>query len=89
MALRCLALAYKPAKGMTAINPLDEAGLTFISMMAMHDPPRHECAAAIETCRQAGIRVVVSGCHAAVDMLSKRAVLPCYVAMIHRDDAMV
>eukprot|EP00877_Chromochloris_zofingiensis_P010594 jgi/Chrzof1/5789/Cz16g15260.t1 len=59
MALRCLALAYKPAKGMTAINPLDEAGLTFISMMAMHDPPRHECAAAIETCRQAGIRVVV------------------------------
>jgi hypothetical protein len=41
-ALRCLALAYKPAsKDMGAsLSPLDEAGLTFVAMVAMHDPPR-------------------------------------------------
>jgi hypothetical protein len=41
-ALRCLALAYKPASkemGHT-LSPLDEAGLTFVAMVAMHDPPR-------------------------------------------------
>lgn len=60
-ALRCLALAFKPASKDLGPNlsPLDEAGLTFIGMVAMHDPPRQECAAAIEMCRQAGIRVVV------------------------------
>ncbi|KAF8059661.1 CA1 [Scenedesmus sp. PABB004] len=62
-ALRCLALAYKPAPGGAArggvITPLDEAGLTFVAMVAMHDPPRAECAAALATCRAAGIRVVV------------------------------
>lgn len=41
-ALRCLALAYKPAsKHMgSSLSPLDEAGLTFVAMVAMHDPPR-------------------------------------------------
>jgi hypothetical protein len=41
-ALRCLALAYKPAsKDMGhSLSPLDEAGLTFVAMVAMHDPPR-------------------------------------------------
>jgi len=60
-ALRCLALAYKTAPDSLGptLSPLDEAGLTFIAMVAMHDPPRRECAAAIQTCRQAGIRVVV------------------------------
>lgn len=57
-ALRCLALAYKsvPEASGSSLSPLDEAGLTFIAMVAMHDPPRRECAAAIQLCRQ--VRVV-------------------------------
>jgi magnesium-transporting ATPase (P-type) len=53
-ALRCLALAYKPLPDANSgsLSPLDEAGLTFIAMVAMHDPPRRECAAAIQLCRQ-------------------------------------
>lgn len=53
-ALRCLALAYKsvPQASSSSLSPLDEAGLTFIAMVAMHDPPRRECAAAIQLCRQ-------------------------------------
>jgi magnesium-transporting ATPase (P-type) len=57
-ALRCLALAYKsvPQASSSSLSPLDEAGLTFIAMVAMHDPPRRECAAAIQMCRQVGSR---------------------------------
>lgn len=62
-ALRCLALALKPLPPSSSngggVSPLDEAGLTFVAMVAMHDPPRRECASAIQTCRQAGVRVVV------------------------------
>lgn len=55
-ALRCLALAYKPVPqaSSSSLSPLDEAGLTFIALVAMHDPPRRECAAAIQMCRQVG-----------------------------------
>lgn len=37
----------------------DESGLTFIGLVAMHDPPRAEAGRALEVCRQAGIRVVM------------------------------
>jgi hypothetical protein len=61
-ALRCLALAYKsvPQASSSNLSPLDEAGLTFIAMVAMHDPPRRECAAAIQLCRQ--VRACVFVC---------------------------
>eukprot|EP00955_Chlamydomonas_euryale_P022780 240401-Chlamydomonas_euryale.AAC.11 len=57
-ALRVLALAAKPAPP----RPLalsDEAGLTMLGLLGLHDPPRPEARAALETCRTAGIRVVM------------------------------
>ena len=36
-----------------------EAGLTLLGLVAMHDPPRPEVAAAVATCHRAGIRVVL------------------------------
>jgi hypothetical protein len=60
-ALRCLALAYKPLRpgDPSAISPLDEAGLTFLALVAMHDPPRTECAQALQV-RGPGERLCVS-----------------------------
>ncbi|KAJ9533975.1 hypothetical protein QJQ45_027070 [Haematococcus lacustris] len=59
-ALRCLALAVKTLPGHTsAVSAADESELTFIGLVGMHDPPRAECRAALETCRAAGIRVIM------------------------------
>ncbi|MBU1976245.1 MAG: calcium-translocating P-type ATPase, SERCA-type [Nanoarchaeota archaeon] len=62
-ALRVLAFAYKKVgsfKGQKAKGL--EAGLTFVGMQGMIDPPREEVHDAVATCKEAGIRIfVISG----------------------------
>lgn len=49
----------QPLQGATSVTPVDEEGLVFLGLLAMHDPPRKECAAALDTCRRAGVRVIM------------------------------
>ncbi len=59
-ALRVLAVAYKPQ----ATLEKAEREMTFLGLIGMMDPPRPEAKAAIETCRQAGIKpVMITGDH--------------------------
>ncbi|MDY0351140.1 MAG: HAD-IC family P-type ATPase [Desulfobulbaceae bacterium] len=65
--LRVLALAYREAGDeMDTLTYHDvTAGLTFAGLQGMMDPPREEVIAAVEGCRQAGIRVImITGDHA-------------------------
>ena len=60
-ALRVLGIARRtlpPRSGAYTAETV-ERGLTFLGLMAMMDPPRPEVEQAIQTCRQAGIRIVM------------------------------
>ena len=60
-ALRVLGLARRdlpPRSGAYTAEAI-ERDLTFLGLMAMMDPPRPEVEQAIQTCRQAGIRIVM------------------------------
>lgn len=59
-ALRVLALASKCQPG----DEIEEAGLTFLGLVGMIDPPREGVAEAIAACRRAGVAVVmITGDH--------------------------
>lgn len=57
-ALRVLAVAYKPVNQDYKLDQI-EAGLTFIGLIGMIDPPRREVAGSVKTCKEAGIRPVM------------------------------
>jgi Ca2+-transporting ATPase len=60
--LRLLALAAKTTE--TNDEPVYR-GLTFLGLISLYDPPRHDVADAIAACKNAGIRVImVTGDHA-------------------------
>ncbi len=59
-AMRVLALAVKPIDPDSGQEFADiDAGVTFVGLVAMIDPPRAEVQTALAQCRQAGIRVVM------------------------------
>jgi calcium-translocating P-type ATPase len=59
-ALRILAFAYREAPDAGGEErELAEAGLTFLGLAAMADPPRPEVADAVRICKRAGIRIIV------------------------------
>jgi len=61
-ALRVLAVAFKPDARLDNA----EQEMTFLGLVGMIDPPRPEAAPAIQTCREAGIKVVmITGDHPA------------------------
>ncbi|MEW6593705.1 MAG: cation-transporting P-type ATPase [Thermodesulfobacteriota bacterium] len=61
--LRVLAVACRPVAD-DAAQPLAEENLQLLGLIALEDPPRPEVPAAIATCREAGIRVImVTGDH--------------------------
>ena len=65
-ALRVLAVAYKEIDAVPE-NPTSEtleAGLTFMGLVGMIDPPRPEAKEAVAVCRRAGIKpVMITGDH--------------------------
>lgn len=66
MALRTIAIAFKPLEDHTIIKKESQAenGLTFIGVQGMIDPPRPEVKEAIKECREAGIKtVMITGDH--------------------------
>ncbi|MBN2552479.1 MAG: HAD-IC family P-type ATPase [Spirochaetales bacterium] len=64
-ALRVIAAAYRDSPGLEELGDEDVAGLTFVGLWGMIDPPREDAVQAIADARKAGIHVVmVTGDHA-------------------------
>ncbi|MCT9868233.1 HAD-IC family P-type ATPase [Paenarthrobacter aurescens] len=63
--LRVLATAMMRTKGLSPMDPCAVPGdLTFTGLQAMFDPPREAAAAAVRSCRAAGIKVkMITGDH--------------------------
>ncbi len=75
--LRVLTLARKDAApGAGGIAPAAvEAGLTFLGLEGMLDPPRPEVPAAVAACQRAGVRIkMITGDHAATAMSIARRI---------------
>lgn len=63
-ALRVLALAYKEKQSITRCHDEAEQDLVFVGLAGIQDPPRPTVRRVLETCRRAGIEVVmVTGDH--------------------------
>ena len=64
--LRVLALAYKPIQDKKELQDREglEHDLILVGLWGMMDPPREEAKKAVETCKKAGIRVImITGDH--------------------------
>lgn len=62
--LRVLAFAYKEVDGNKELLLEDEDDLTFLGLISMMDPPRDESKAAVEECKEAGIKpIMITGDH--------------------------
>lgn len=57
--LRVIAIAYAELDGNTVPDDLEECGLRYIGCVGLYDPPRKGIEKDIQTCREAGIRVVM------------------------------
>jgi Ca2+-transporting ATPase len=63
-ALRVLGMAYKKLPEMPACKDDSEAGMVFVGLAGMIDPPREEAKEAIRLCDRAGIKsVMITGDH--------------------------
>jgi Ca2+-transporting ATPase len=63
-ALRVLGLAYKRLTELPAPKEDAEAGMVFVGLVGMIDPPREEVKGAVKLCDQAGIKsVMITGDH--------------------------
>ena len=49
----------KKLRALLQVSVEDERDLTLIGLVGMHDPPRTEVEAAVESCFRAGVRLIV------------------------------